>query len=128
MEIRPRESVIFAESFQLLVEWYQKVLQFRIVQQFEDQYHYCNLENETGIRIGIGTAKEMRIIPGDRANNTVLLQFQTDDVKSFLDHVKEHGGNVTFGPSFDQKDEFWFGGFQDLEGNPIWVVDGNCPS
>jgi predicted enzyme related to lactoylglutathione lyase len=127
MEIHPRESVILAENFLLLVEWYQKVLQFKIVQLHEDQYHYCNFENEHGSKIGIADAKEMGITPGDRKNNTVVLQFQVPDVKDFFQYLQEHDGVITFGPSFDEKGQFWYGGFHDLEGNPFWVVDENCP-
>ena len=127
MEIRPRESVIFAENFQLLVEWYQKVLHFKIIQQFEDQYYYCILENEHGLKIGIADAKEMGITPGDRKNNTVVLQFQVQDVKYFFQYLQKYEGIITFGPSFDEKGQFWYGSFQDLEGNPLWVVDENCP-
>ncbi len=127
MEIRPKESVIFAENFQLLTEWYQKVLHFKIVRQLEDQYHYCVLENEHGLKIGIADAKEMGVTPGDRKNNTVVLQFQVPDAKDFFQHLKKQNAISTFGPSFDEKGQVWYGGFHDLEGNPFWVVDENCP-
>ena len=48
------------------------------------------------------------------------------DVTAFFAHLQASGGVVTFGPSFD-KAGFPFGGFTDPEGNPIWVVDKNCP-
>jgi predicted enzyme related to lactoylglutathione lyase len=127
MKLVPRESVIFANDFQAMTKWYQDVLGFEVTQLFEGEYHYCNLENECGIRIGIAKAKEMNVSPKDRRHNTVVLQFEVTDVKAFFDHVEKEGGAITFGPSFDSKDGFWYGGFQDLEGNPFWVVDENCP-
>ena len=127
MELHPRESVILADDFQALVYWYQQVLGFKATQLFEGDYHYCNLENENGIRLGITSAKEMGVNPNDRKNNTVVLQFQVADVKGFLEHVGDNGGKITFGPSLDKKDNFWYGGFSDLEGNPFWIVDENCP-
>jgi predicted enzyme related to lactoylglutathione lyase len=127
MRICPRESVILAEDFQALVEWYKNVLRFKVMRLVEEDYHYCNLENENGIRLGIADAKEMGVKPGDRKNNTIVLQLQVADVKSFFEHLSEHGGVITFGPSLDKNDGFWYGGFSDLEGNPFWVVDENCP-
>ena len=119
MKLHPRESVILADDFQALVDWYQQVLGFKVTRLFEQDYHYCNLENENGIRLGIADAKEMGVNPNDRKNNTVVLQFQVADVKGFLEHVGDNGGKITFGPSLDKKDNFWYGGFSDLEGNPF---------
>ncbi|KAA3656005.1 MAG: hypothetical protein DWQ04_32375 [Chloroflexi bacterium] len=127
MKISPRESVIFAEDFQAMKAWYQDVLGFKVTLLAEEDYHYVNLENDEGVRIGIADAKEMGITPQDRSNNTVVLQFEVSDVKIFFAYLQEKGGSVTFGPSFDEKGGFWFGGFHDLEGNPFWVVDENCP-
>lgn len=127
MKLHPRESVIFAEDFQALVEWYQQVLHFKVRRLVEEDYHYCNLENEAGIQLGIADAEEMGVSPLDRKHNSVVLQFQVADVKAFFAYLTEKSGAITFGPSYDAKDGFWFGGFQDLEGNPFWVVDENCP-
>ena len=56
-----------------------------------------------------------------------ILSNELDDVQQFFTHLEETGGAVTFGPSFEEKGQFWFGGFADPEGNPCWVVDRNCP-
>ncbi|MCA9922645.1 MAG: VOC family protein [Anaerolineales bacterium] len=127
MKLNPRESVIFAEDFQAMKAWYRDVLGFAVTRSHEEDYHYCNLENEQGIRLGIADAKEMAVTPSDRQNNSVVLQFEVADVKGFFAYLQEKGGNITFGPSFDTKNGFWYGGFHDLEGNPFWVVDENCP-
>jgi predicted enzyme related to lactoylglutathione lyase len=127
MQLEAREPVIFAEDFSALVVWYQTVLGFDIKQLVEADYHYCLLENKAGIRLGIADAQEMGVHPGERRHNTVVLQFEVKDVAQLFAHLSEKGGSITFGPSFDKKDGFWFGGFYDLEGNPFWVVDENCP-
>ena len=127
IEIRPRETVILAADFQTLVAWYRDVLGFSVIKLFEDEYHFCNLETPSGIKIGIASAAEMGVEPTDRSTNTVVLQFEVDDVPEFFAHLEQAGGTVTFGPSFDKNDKFWFGGFTDPEGNPVWVVDKNCP-
>ena len=127
IEIRPRETVILATGFAELFAWYRDVLGFRVTRLFEDGFHFCNLETSTGIRIGIGDAAEMGVVPGDRSTNTVVLQFEVDDVKAFFAHLEKSGATISNGPAFDKNDGFWFGGFADPEGNPIWVVDKNCP-
>ena len=71
---------------------------------------------------GIADAKEMGIEPGDRKRATVMPQLNVDDVKAFLAQVEERGGTVPFGPSYDEDLDLWFGGFADIEGNPVWVV------
>lgn len=127
VEIRPRETVILATDFSALVAWYRDVLGFKVIKLFEESYHYCNLETPSGIKIGIADAQEMKVVPIDRSSNTVILQFEVDDVKELFTHLEQTGASVTFGPSYDKKDEFWYGGFSDPEGNPCWVVDKNCP-
>ena len=127
IELRPRETVVHAVDFSAMVAWYRDVLGFRVVQLFDDGFHFCNLETPSGIRIGIASAQEMELEPADRSKNTVVLQFEVDDLKAFFERVSKGGGSVTGGPSFNQQDGFWFGSFCDLEGNPFWVVDGNCP-
>jgi uncharacterized glyoxalase superfamily protein PhnB len=107
VRIHAREPVIFAEDFQALVTWYQTVLRFNITYQVGDEYHYCNLENEAGVRLGVADAGEMGVTPENRQNNSVVLQFEVADVKRFFEHLVEQGGKVAFGPSFDEKDKFW---------------------
>lgn len=127
IELRPRETVILAENFSNLVNWYRDALGFSVNQLYEDDFHYCHLESQTGIKIGIADADEMGVAPIDRSGNTVLLQFEVDDVKEFFSFLKNMGALITGGPSFDKRDKFWFGSFSDPEGNPFWVVDKNCP-
>ena len=127
MDLRPREIVILAEDYEALVAWYRDVLGFKVVQEFTEGYRYCNLETVSGIRIGIAPAQDVDVQPSNRAANTTLLQVEVDDVKALFQHLKDSGSTVTFGPDFDENGSFWFGGFEDLEGNPIWVVDANCP-
>ena len=85
------------------------------------------MKTPSGITISIASAVEMGVEPTDRSLNTVVLQFEVDDLAEFFAHLEQAGGAITFGPSFDKNGEFWFGGFSDPEGNPIWVVDKNCP-
>lgn len=127
MKIRRREPVVLAASFAPLVDWYRDVLGFRVTKRFDDKFHYCNLETDGGVTLGIASAAEMGVEPADRGNNTVVLQFEVDDVKELLARVEAGGGRILNGPAFDPDGSFWFGSFADPEGNPFWVVDGNCP-
>jgi len=127
IQIRPRESVILAHDFPALVAWYRDALGFTVVSLMDEGFHYCNLETPSGIRVGIADASEMGVTPSVPRNNTVVLQFEVDDVQEFFTHIEQSGGSITNAPRFNSQDEFWFGGFADPEGNPCWVVDRNCP-
>jgi len=127
VRIEPREVVVLVDDFDAAVAWYADVLGFRETARFTEAHHYANLETESGIRIGIAPAAEAGVAPEDRRNNNVILQIATPDVKALLARLRERGETVLFGPSYDEFGRFWYGAFADLEGNPIWVVDGNCP-
>ncbi len=127
IEIRPRETVMLVSNFAEMVAWYRDELGFIVTKLFDEDYHYCNLESSSGIKIGIAPAQEMGIDPGDRSKNTVVLQFEVDDLRAFFGHIEKQGAIITGGPSFDKNEKFWFGSFTDPEGNPIWVVDKDCP-
>lgn len=127
IDIRPRESVILARDFSAAVDWYCKALGFTVVKRFDNGFNYCNLETASGIRIGIGDAAQMGVTAANRNNDTVILQFEVDDVDEFFSHLGRFEGSITGGPSFDAGGNFWFGSFVDPEGNQFWVVDKNCP-
>mgnify|MGYP000253470653 FL=1 len=127
MELNPRETVILVEDFDLMINWYCEVLGFKVTKRFEDGFHYCNLESEARIKLGIAVASEMQIELTDRSKNSVVLQFEVDEVKAFLKYISEESGSITGEASFNAKDNFWFGSFADPEGNSFWVVDAHCP-
>ena len=74
-EIYPWESVILAEDFYAMVEWYKNTLSFKSSLLVDDEYRYCRLTNKQGIEIGIADSKQMGIKNPNRKNNTVVLQF-----------------------------------------------------
>ncbi len=127
MRVTPRETVILADDVPSLADWYRRVFDMRVSRDYSEDYHYINLDNDQGLALGIASATEMGVSAGERSSNTVLLQVQVDDVKAFFALLEQEGGAATFGPSFDEKHGFWYGGFNDPEGNPCWVVDSNCP-
>ena len=85
------------------------------------------LETASGIKIGITPATEVRVVEGGRSKNTVLLQLEVDDLHELLAHLRQADSVITVDPSRDKQHGFWFGGFADPEGNPIWAVDKTCP-
>jgi predicted enzyme related to lactoylglutathione lyase len=127
MELKPRETVILVEDFDVMIKWYCEVLGFKVTKRFEDGIHYCNLESESGIKLGLALASEMQVELTDRSKNSVVLQFEVDEVKALLKCISEEGGSITGEASFNAKDNFWFGSFADPEGNSFWVVDEHCP-
>jgi len=127
ISIKPREIVILAENFDKLVNWYINILGFKELNRYKEDYFYSYLATKTGIKIGIAELKQMGVDNPNRRKNTLILQIEVDDVNELFEYLKDKGGSVLFGPSFDEKDKYWYGSFTDLEGNEIWVVDTNCP-
>ena len=127
MEVRPRESIILVEDFDALVKWYCDVLDFNVLKNYFESYHYCTLENKAGIILAIGLASDMGVELKPRTHNSIVLQFEVDDVVTFLTSVEEQGGLITGPAIYNEKDGFWFGSFADPEGNAHWVVDSQCP-
>ena len=127
MKISPREIVILAEDYSKLSSWYREVFKLNVTLEVSDKYHYCHLMNEQGLQIGIGDAKELGVSPQERDHNTTIMQVEVEDVKAFFTYIEEQNGAIQFGPSLSEEDGFWYGAILDIEGNPIWVVDKNCP-
>ncbi len=76
-----------------------------------------------GLRIGFTPAKQMGAKLPKKRRNAVILHLVTLDVRGILRRVKKCGGKVPFGPTYDEGGKYWYGGFQDLEGNTVWVID-----
>tara|TARA_B100001167_G_C16664036_1_gene254592 strand:+ start:335 stop:724 length:390 start_codon:yes stop_codon:yes gene_type:complete len=127
IKILPRETVLLAKNHQLLINWYINNLNFKIINNNSD-IKYCNLETDSGIKIGIADMEQMgNENYSKRIMNTVILQICTNDLKKLFKRIKNNGGSVLFGPSYDEGDKYWYGSITDIEGNEIWVVDENCP-
>lgn len=126
-DVGPREPVLLAEDFPRLLAWYRDTLGLEVVQLVEEGFHYAKLENAAGVRLGLASASEMGVVPGERARATFVPQFEVEDVAAFFEHLEARGARITGGPSHDPQGDFWFGGFADPEGNPCWVVSASCP-
>jgi predicted enzyme related to lactoylglutathione lyase len=123
MKTRPINTVLLAEDYEKLVDWYQEALDLDIKLQTSKDYHYTDLAQEGRLVVGICPASEMNItLPKPRANSMVL-HVSVDDIEGLFKRVVEMGGKVTQGPSVDRNEGFKFGGFEDPEGNPVWVIE-----
>ena len=127
IKILPKETVIVAKSFQSLIDWYVDNLNFKIVYNNLD-IKYCSLETDSGIKIGIADMESLgNENYSKRIQNTVILQIATNDLAILFKKIKNNGGSILFGPSYDKGDKYWYGSVTDNEGNEIWVIDENCP-
>ena len=126
MKIKPREIVILAEDYSALSSWYKETFKLDVTLEVSDNYHYSHMMNQQGLQIGVADAKEMGVEPQKRDRNTAIMQIEVEDVKAFFAYIEEQKGSIQFGPSLSEEG-FWYGAILDIEGNPIWVVDSNCP-
>ena len=127
IKILPREIVLVAKKHQSLIDWYVNNLNFKIVYNNLD-IKYCSLATDSGIKIGIADMESLdNESYSKRIMNTVILQIATNDLKKLFKKIKNNGGSILFGPSYDEGDKYWYGSVTDIEGNEIWVIDENCP-
>ena len=116
-----------AKNYQLLIDWYINNLNFKIVYNNLD-IKYCSLKTDSGIEIGIADMdSSCNKNYAKRIQNTVILQIATNDLEILFKKIKNNGGSILFGPSYDEGDKYWYGSVADSEGNEIWVIDENCP-
>ena len=127
IKILPRETVIVAKNYQLLIDWYINNLNFKIV-YYNLNIKYCSLKTDSDIEIEIADMDRLENENySKRIQNTVILQIATNDLEILFKKIKNNGGSILFGPSYDEGDKYWYGSVADSEGNEIWVIDENCP-
>ena len=123
MDIKLINTVILAEDYAPLVDFYIKALELDVKLKHEEGYHYTDLAKDGQLIVGIAPATEMKHIPTKPRNNSAFLQISTDDIHTLFSRVKENGGSILFGPAVDKNEGFTFGGFTDPEGNHVWVME-----
>lgn len=123
MRLELMNAVVMAADYESLRDWYIDALELELKEEWTDKFHYAELLKNGKLVVGIADAKEMGVVPHEEKKNaTLVAQFNVDDVAAFLARIKEKGGEVPFGPSYDADNDLHFGGFADIEGNPSWVV------
>ena len=73
--------------------------------------------------MGICKAGQMHHEPNKIKNNSVIMQISVSNIYELFDKVKKYNGKILNGPSMDKNYGFLFGGFEDIEGNQIWVIE-----
>ena len=126
MNINLLNPMILAENYEELVEWYIKTFDLTVKNKVDEGEECTELERAGELILGIAKANEMGVKPSTPRNNTVIIQFSVSDINELFDRIKETGGRVLFGPSLEEKGGYWYGGFADIEGNQMWVVEKNA--
>ena len=115
--------VILAENYQELVGWYKNVLSLDTLLEEKGEYHYTELGFEKKVILGITPASEVKHTPAVPRNNSSLLQIEVSDIEALFNDIRTNKGKILFGPSTEVKYGFRYGGFADIEGNEVWVVE-----
>lgn len=122
MKLKLMNVVILANNYQKMVDWYINALGLEMIQEWTTDYHYAELAYESQLVVGITPAKEIDISPPSPRNNATIIQLEVSDIKAFYERIKKNGGVIVFGPSYEEKEKFYFGAVNDIEGNQIWVI------
>ncbi len=123
MDIQLINTVLLAEKYESLVQWYVDTLELEVKLKVDKDYHYTDLAKDGKLIVGICPAFEMKHTPTRPRNNSAILQVSVSDSHTLFSRVKENGGTVLFGPSVDKNEGFAYGSFSDPEGNPVWVME-----
>lgn len=123
MDIKLINTVILAEDYGSLVEFYTTALELDVKLKHEEGYHFTDLAKNGQLIVGIAPASEMQHTPTSPRNNSAVLQISTDDIHRLFARVKEFGATALFGPSVDKNEGFTYGAFADPEGNHVWVME-----
>ena len=122
MKFELMNTVLLAEDYARMRDWYMAALGLELKQEWNTDYHYAELVRDGRRVIGIADAKEMGAEPISPRRNMTLMQIQTDDIEALFAGVAAQGGDVQ-GPQLEKTENFRFGGFTDPEGNSVWVVE-----
>ena len=122
MKLELMNTVLLAEDYDRMRDWYIAALGLELEQEWSEDYHYAELVRDGKFVIGIADTHEMKVQPYAPRRNSTLMQLRVDDVEALFARVKEQGGEVQ-GPSFEEKEKFRYGSFTDPEGNSVWVVE-----
>lgn len=123
MKIDLLNPMILAENYEELVDWYIKTFDLAIKTRVEEEDEYMELGTSSEVLFGFARAKEMGVKPSTPRNNTVIIQLSVSDINELFHKVKKTGGRILFGPSLSKEQGYLYGGFADIEGNQIWVIE-----
>ena len=127
MHVELVNTVILAENFAELRDWYAQVLDLTInVVESGEEYLYAELMNGNSCIFGIADAEQMGAKPQSPRQNTTLAQLCVPEIHELFERVQEHNGTAVFGPSYDEAfGGYYYGSFADPEGNQVWVINRN---
>ena len=125
MKMRLINSIILAEDYLKLVNWYKETFKLKDKTYEEENYHYTEFFCGKNFLFGIGKASENDVSPHSPRHNTVIPQIGVEDIRFLFEQVKLNGGKILFGPTKDEVNHFYYGGIVDIEGNEIWIIEEN---
>lgn len=122
MDARHLCTVVLATNYKKLVAWYKKAFSMKTKLVVTEGFDWTEL-TRNGLRIGLAPAAQMGAkLPRKRAN-AVILHLVSKDVRGLMRKVKACGARIRFGPNYNEEEKYWYGAFDDIEGNQIWVLD-----
>jgi predicted enzyme related to lactoylglutathione lyase len=118
MLIKPINTVVLAEDFEKVKEWYIDTFDFVEVSYPGMEDAYVDLLSGDQVIVGITQNDTKEPLPVPR-KNAQYLQVSCSHIFTLFEKVSKNGGKVMFGPSKDEG--YWYGGIKDIEGNTIWI-------
>lgn len=123
MDIKFLNAVILASDYDKLIAWYKITFDLDTGTAVNEGYHYTELTRSGKLVIAIADTKEMGVTPTEPRNNSLIVQLSLSDIDEAFEKIENNGGKILFGPLYDENWNFYYGGFRDIEGNQIWVIE-----
>ncbi len=119
MKIKLVNTVVHAENFELVKNWYVKTFDLSVTEYPEEAGNYVDLSSEGQDIVGIAqNDNKNHPLPSPRSNGQYL-QISCSHIFTIFERVKANGGSVTWGP--ERGNGYWCGEVLDIEGNQIWL-------
>jgi predicted enzyme related to lactoylglutathione lyase len=114
-------TVVLAEDYELIRDWYCRIFDLEILLELDKDYHYSDLGQGEHIILGIARADEMDKVVGKKHSSYVLPQLMVAELDSVISKVQETGCKIIVGPLKDEL--YYYATIRDPEGNEIWLIE-----
>jgi catechol 2,3-dioxygenase-like lactoylglutathione lyase family enzyme len=113
-------ATVFVSNMDAAVRFYTEILELKLTNRFGD--HWATIDAGKGLTIGLHPASSKYPPPGTKGGMMIGLEID-EPIEKVVSRLQKKG--VRFDGPVEKDDAGSFAGFQDQDGNPIylWEVD-----
>jgi predicted enzyme related to lactoylglutathione lyase len=112
-------AIVYVSNMDAAVRFYTKVLGLKLTNRFDD--HWATIEAGNSLVIGLHPQSPKHPAPGTKGS--IMLGFSVDEpIERVLARLTKHGVRIT--SEVVRQDTNGFAGIEDMDGNSIYIWDG----